>query len=242
MKHILLLFCTIITLFSKPILLEKEYKISYGILGELGIAKAKIEVYNDQYTITMHAYTTGIAKFLSQNKQETYKSTGTVINNQYIPKYYSKLVTNNKKYRFKEYNFDHIKKQVTEKKTTKKLKNAIWEEENETQTLNFYAQNDILSLFFNLKYFISNLPQKNQKTYYAIGANKENGKVDINILEKQKLKVFINQKIFSSPKGELYISLDKNGLCDEALLKDVLLFGDIKAKSITKDILNEKSK
>jgi hypothetical protein len=42
------------------------------------------------------------------------------------------------------------------------------------------------------------------------------------------LLVNINQKIFSSSKGELIIVLAKDGLCQKATLKDVSFFGDIR--------------
>lgn len=238
MRFIFIFLFFIQVLNATSFTLQKEYEISYGIFGELGIATAKVVVDDsNQYTITMHAKTTGIAKFLSQNKQETYTSKGIFQNEKFIPDYFSKLVTNDKKYRLKEYSFDHINQKVTETKTTKQL-NTIEKnsnEEKETQILEYYAPNDILSLFFNLKQFIINLPKGNEHTFFAVGANKDNGKVDVEVLEKQNLKVFINQKIFSSPRGELYITLDKDGLCDTAILKDVLLFGDIKAQSINQD-------
>ena len=42
--------------------------------------------------------------------------------------------------------------------------------------------------------------------------------------------VFINQPIFSSSRGELHLSLNERGYADRAVLKDVLLFGDIRAR------------
>ena len=44
--------------------------------------------------------------------------------------------------------------------------------------------------------------------------------------------VFINQPIFSSSRGELHLSLNERGYADRAVLKDVLLFGDIRARLV----------
>ena len=44
--------------------------------------------------------------------------------------------------------------------------------------------------------------------------------------------VFINQPIFSSSRGELHLSLNERDYADRAVLKDVLLFGDIRARLV----------
>ena len=44
--------------------------------------------------------------------------------------------------------------------------------------------------------------------------------------------VFINQPIFSSSRGELHLGLNERGYADRAVLKDVLLFGDIRARLV----------
>ena len=235
MKTILLLFFAFLSLFEQNLHLEKHYSISYGVLGELGIATASVTIdSSNKYTIKMEAKTTGVAKFLSQNKQEIYISRGVVIDNKFVPDFYSKLVTNNVKHRLKEYTFNHKNKKIIESRSTKKLDKTTktWEEDTSNEPLEYYAPNDILSLFFNLKEIVKNLPSGIEHTFYAVGANKDDGKVNVEVLEKNDLKVFINQKIFSSPRGELYITLDKDGLCDKATLKDLLLFGDVRAVSL----------
>jgi len=47
------------------------------------------------------------------------------------------------------------------------------------------------------------------------------------------LIVFINQKIFASKRGELYLDLNDDGICTKAVLKDVIFFGDIRGKLIS---------
>ncbi|MDP3292949.1 MAG: DUF3108 domain-containing protein, partial [Sulfuricurvum sp.] len=77
--------------------------------------------------------------------------------------------------------------------------------------------------------------------------NKKDGRIDINFPRDEALtqmqekldikqgdfvKVVLNDRIFSSAQGELLINLDEQGLCEKAILEDVLLFGDIVGKRI----------
>jgi len=73
------------------------------------------------------------------------------------------------------------------------------------------------------------------------GADTKTGTTDVNFkghgagADKQASAiyvVFINQPIFSSSRGELHLSLNERGDADRAVLKDVLLFGDIRARLV----------
>jgi len=46
------------------------------------------------------------------------------------------------------------------------------------------------------------------------------------------LKVILNDRIFASAQGELLINLGRDGLCDKAILEDVLFFGDVVGKRV----------
>ncbi len=91
------------------------------------------------------------------------------------------------------------------------------------------------------------MKSRQNQVLYAIGANKNNGRIDVVFpkgeeIEKLKkeleieegifVKVVLNDRIFSSANGELLINLDQDGLCEKAILEDVLLFGDIVGKRI----------
>ena len=72
-----------------------------------------------------------------------------------------------------------------------------------------------------------------EKVLYAVGANKKDGSLHVKYLgqngdEKEYLAI-LNEPIFASKDGALHVSLDADGLCSRAVLKDVLLFGDIRA-------------
>ena len=241
--------------------IDVSYDVSYGIFGKLGIAKASINFNENTYFIKVNAKATGMAKFLSNGKEEIYTSTGTIEGNTFIPKTYTKFSKNNSKKVKKIYTFDYENNNVTVEKIRNKLTTVTknhtfggkiesttqtkWVEERSNDKLKYFAPNDLLSLFFNIKQAIPNFNKGNNYRLKAVGANKNNGYINIIIPNGKKYKTLeedlgikssekfiaqINQKIFSSKKGELYISLNKHGICDKAVLKDVVMFGDIVGK------------
>ena len=222
-----------------------KYAVKFGVFGEIGVADATLikDKAKKTYEITLDAKTTGLTNFISGNRREYFHSKGKIVAGMLVPDIYTHEVNRNKngKERIdrKTFTFDHANSAVNLKreKGYKGEKLEITADEN----LGYYAANDLLSLFFNF----SKLQHSSNKFYTtAVGAKNENGRIDIVIpQDKQKTAVqnelgtefdpyivFINQKIFSSSKGELYLSLDENGYANKAILKDVLLFGDIKAE------------
>lgn len=213
------------------------YEVSYGIFQTMGIADARFETREDNtYSIRIEARTTGIAKILSNNRVEIYESHGSVINGQLVPKKYIKIRRTDSKKMTKIYTFNHVDRIV--------LRENIDSDEWEKVKHDYYASEDILSLFFNVKQYMK---LRQNQVLYAIGANKNNGRIDVVFpkgqeIEKLKqeletdggifVKVILNDKIFSSANGELLINLDDDGLCEKAILEDVLLFGDIVGKRV----------
>lgn len=264
-KIILLIIMCTLTLFASTKEIQATYKVSYGIFSKLGIANASLKIIDKkQYHIKIEAKATGIAKFLSSGKKEVYESYGTIKNNLFIPNKFIKLSQNNYKKRLKTYTFDYINNKVLvhEKKDEKKrFYNHEFEQEiklikdEKKFDLDYFAKDDILSLFFNLNKKIASFNQGNSYELMAVGANKSKGIINIEIPQnkefykldkaldsKEKIKfiAYINQKIFSSKRGELFIAMNEHGFCSKALLKDVLLFGDIKGEMINFEIKGNK--
>jgi hypothetical protein len=46
------------------------------------------------------------------------------------------------------------------------------------------------------------------------------------------MTVIIHQKIFASNRGELMLAIGKDGIVEKAVLKDLVMFGDLVAKRI----------
>jgi hypothetical protein len=236
MKKIILVLLLLAQMLNAKVL-SATYEVSYGIFQAMGIADARFEIKDDQtYAIQIEARTTGIAKLLSNNRVETYESYGTVKNGRLIPQKFVQIRQTNSKKSITTYTFDHLNKVVFKDK----VKN-----ENRDKTKNdFYASEDILTLFFNIGMYAKG--HENQ-VMYAIGGNGKDGRIDVefpkgndlkamqNELKMEDgdfLKVILNDRIFSSANGELLINLGSDGLCDKAVLEDVLLFGDIVGKRV----------
>lgn len=260
MKKLFLLLSLSIILQAQTI--TAQYKVSYGIFSNLGLADANFTIKDDNYHLIIKAYATGVAKFLSNNKQEIYESIGKVRNQILIPSKFIKTTQNSNKLKRRTYTFDHINKKIQNRTY---LKETVQEfdtdfnvvskeiENNSTSTLKFFSSNDILSLFFNLKTIIPNFKIEKSHTLSAVGGNKKkDGEIIIEIPKEEKKIIlndslniksdikfiaYINEKIFSSKEGELFVSLNKDYICNKAVLKDVFFFGDIVGELVKYDKL-----
>lgn len=212
--------------------LSATYDVSYGIFKKLGTAEARYETKEDNtYSIKIEARTEGLAKVLTNNRVETYESYGSIVDGYLVPQKYIKIRQTDSKKSIRIYTFDHPKKIV--------WRENIQSDEWKKVRHDFYAPEDVLSLFFNVK---NHIKSQEDRPFYVIGGNKKDGRIDVVFpknealsemkkrLETQNgdfLKVILNDRIFSSANGELLINLGNDGLCDKAVLEDVLFFGDV---------------
>lgn len=238
--------------------LQNSYKVSFGLFGTVGYADTYLKKQSDKYQIKVKVKTKGMAKFISNNRREVYESFGEIKDGSLLPLEYKKTKTTNRYTKIKRYVFDHENKKVTLYKESVyyDVKNELLNDEyvfNNTkkdektkEVYKFYAKNDILSLYFNLINEIKEA-QKDNFTFKAVGAKENNGLIEIikpkagelasmkkfmNLEKDHFLKVIINQDIFTSSKGEMLINIDDKNICSKAILKDVLLFGDIIATKV----------
>ena len=131
--------------------LDVSYKVSFGILGQMGISDAHLETKGDKYTIDIKMKATGLAKILSKNRKERHISKGHVVNGLYISDSYKVIKSYGKKHIEKLYTIDHKKKKVKKEYLSKK-NGKITKEEH--MVLDFYSKNDLLTLYFNLSKMI----------------------------------------------------------------------------------------
>ncbi len=240
MYKIIYIVLLLFTQIASAKVLSATYEVSYGIFQTMGVAQTEFQQNDDDtYRIYVSAKTTGIAKFLSSNRVEIYESRGIVKDGKLIPAVFVKTRQTNSNKRVKTYTFDHANKVVS----TQTIETKKGQSHTENGQNDYYAQEDFLSLFFNLK----NYTKQSNYTFYAIGGNKKDGRIDalypknkeldkikkaLNMVEGTFLKVILNDRIFASRNGELLINLDAEGLCEKAVLEDVLLFGDIVGKRV----------
>jgi hypothetical protein len=224
--------------------LDVSYKVSFGMLGQMGISDAHLETKGDKYTIEIQMKATGLAKTLSKNRKERHISKGHVVDGLYISDSYKVIKSYGKKYIEKLYTIDHEKKSV-KKAYVKKSQNKITSEGH--TVLDFYSENDLLTLYFNLPKMITDRSKATIYEFSAVGAERQGGKVEVRIPKESELKEYkktlgegdywymtaiIYQKIFASNKGELMLAVGKDGITQKAVLKDLMMFGDLVAERI----------
>ena len=224
--------------------LDVEYKVSFGILGELGVSHARLETHGNKYSISIDAKATGIAKSLSRDRKEKHLSEGFIRNGIYHAKSYTMEVTYGEKRRVKYYTIDHRTKSVTKKKQTYEKGKLVSES---TEKLDFYSSDDLLTLYFNLSKYLGKNPKEGKHTFRAVGAEKQRGKVEVYLPASKELSDYIDQlgegeyryltaviyqKIFDSNKGELMLAIGSDGITQKAVLKDLIMFGDLEAERV----------
>ncbi len=228
----LLLFFTAVFAETGVRTLKAEYAISYAIFGKIGKADALLRVEQDRYSAVISAQATGVAKLMSNRRVERYQSNGKIVNGRLVPLIFTTLTLKGKHYRAEHrFLFDHKAKIITEiSDITDRSVNKHTEKKHD-----YYAQDDILTLFFNLRFYLKNRCKSGQCTLTAVGANEKDGRVDITALGENNFKVVLHRRIFASKQGEMKIHINEIGICDKSLLKDVVFFGDVKSE-VTKII------
>ncbi len=220
--------------------MRADYDVSYGILGKIGTAHCRLEVDHGTYMIEVEVESTGLAKFLSHDRKERYRSTGLIQKGKLVPKIFAKERQSSQRDEDKKYFFDHKAKSI---KVMESLKRSGKSSAKVTM-LPYYAPNDILTLFFNLDAMTKDSNLKQWLRLSAVGARKQDGAIDIKLPDEQEkreyqeilgigthlLMVALNQQIFSSKEGLFVIHIDKHGVCDRFVLKDVLLGGDLEGR------------
>lgn len=220
--------------------IKANYNVSYGIFGQIGIAKAILVKDKKKYSIDIHLEATGLAKVLSGDRKERHLSKGHMEHGLMVSDLYQVIRTHGNRVVIKEYHIDHKRKKVI--KTHQKFKQGKLVS-NKSAVLDFYAKNDLLTLYFNLDSAIKEKRKPSTYVFKAVGAEKQNGKVTVMIPKKSDLPMYFNelgndsqwyataiihQQIFTSQDGRLLLGVAKDGITNQAVLKDVIFFGDIK--------------
>lgn len=226
--------------------IEAHYRVSFGVIGEIGKARAHLEREGDRYRIEVVGEATGIAKALSKNRKEKQVSQGHIREGLLVPDSYSVIRSFGNKVITKVYTIDHENQSVEQLNEKMEDNKLVWKE---SKVLDFYADNDLLTLYFNINTLIPEKEKKATYTFRAVGAEKQQGSVEVIVPGRDEradyekylgkgaawyLTAIIHQKIFSSSKGELILSIDEAGITQKAMLKDVVMFGDILAERVQK--------
>ncbi|BCD67649.1 DUF3108 domain-containing protein [Nitratiruptor sp. YY09-18] len=223
--------------------IKAKYAVTFGLFGKVATADALLVKKDGNYSIIIDVQSHGLAKMLSHNRREHYESRGQIKNGLFVPHEFVKVKQTTKRRDEKRYIFDHMHKNIMAIED----KNKYGHFHSHTKhLLNYYAKDDLLTLYFNLKKYLK--PNRYRYKFYAVGGNEKNGEVDIEVLKNPGrikkilkvdglyLRVLLNQKIFASKKGELYVVEGEDGIATKGLLKDVIMFGDIIGSLVSKSI------
>jgi len=236
-----------------------EYDIDFSVAGT--VAKATIEKVQEgeNYTITLQARAVGIAANMTQNREEAYISQGKIVGSEYIPDVLVVVRKRDDKEKYIVYRFDHDK-QIVHKDTAvlEQLRSQsldianmrIVKSEKEVFSSSYvkhdyYAKNDIVSLFFNSGYYISAMDAGERKKLRAVGIKTEEGNLMVSLPTKgividnmgasdthgkNLFGVALKREIFEKGEGELMVKLDADGFPSRAVMNDVALYGDVVGK------------
>ena len=237
----------LIILFSMFILnieaktIKVDYKVEFGIMGEIGVAHAKLTKTKKNYEIDIKLETMGMTKVLSGDRREEHISKGHIENGILVSDMYQIIKSHGSKASNRVYTIDHNLKKVT-RKDKKWKRGKLYK--NRTKVMKIYSKDDLLTLYFNLDKYIEDKNISEDYHFSAVGAEIQKGFVDIHIPKPNEMEEYkellgdngawyaraiVYQKIFSSSKGELFLSIGDDGITKKAVLKDLILFGDIRA-------------
>ena len=217
MKKLIIL---IIAVLGYSFSMSATYSAKYGWFGTVGIAKGYFEKNATNYKITTYSQITKFIDF-----QNYHISQGIIKNNILIPLNYKNIIIRGDEKYILIYKFDYKNRKIYKLK----YKNGKFIYK---RVLDFFANNDILSLYFNLPKIMT----KNKETFKAIGGERHTGRVDVEILSKgkiTKIKANLYNKIFAGDKGILFLDIKtSNWVTLKGVVKNVLKIGDLKGKLV----------
>ena len=235
LNKLILFWIVLLSTFIHAKDLHIKYEISFGIFGKVGGALAHLHTDKNSYGIEIEGEATGLAKNMSGGRKEIHTSKGSLKNGLFISNTYQVTKLYKGKKSQKRYSINHKTKKVTKKYIKSQNGKTFYTNQ---RVLAFYSTNDLLTLYFNIASLITNREKQAIYNFQAVGAEKQNGVVKIVVPAlSQKanywnISAIIHQKIFASNQGELQLYIDKDGITQKAILKDVLLFGDITVKRV----------
>ncbi len=230
--------------FASARMTHLDYKATFGIFGTVGTIKNRLIQNTETYEIDTKVTLAGLAKVLMGGQTEHYVSKGHIKEGLMVSDFYQMTSQKRDKKVIKEYRIDHLKKSVT-KRVRKWRKEKLVEDH--TERLKFYAEDDLLTLYFNLGNAVKQKPKGNTYLFKSVGLEKQNGEVQITVPDDMQTaeykkdlgkdgeiyaKALIHQKNFRKKKGDILLSVAQDGFIQRSVIKDILFYGDAKLERI----------
>ncbi len=240
------LFLAFVFIFFTPLLHAKElaadYRVEFGIFGQVGKAHATLTSDEKYYMLDANVSAEGIAKAVTDDLKERHISKGHISNGYLVTDMYQMIKSFGPYTSTTIYRVDHKKKRVTRRYKKWKYDQQII---NKTEILDYYGEDDLMTLFLNLPAHIKEKQRPKKYQFIVVGEDRKNGRVDItipteNTLEQMKSvvgesqegdwysRVVMHRKLYHSKQGELDVRIGKEGLVEKAVLKDLIFFGDVR--------------
>ena len=235
-KKILLIILLSTSIFASTKVIN--YDAKFGIFGTVGKLTNTITKTKHTYTIKTRLTLTGLAKSLFGGQTGNYISKGFIRNGLFITTQYKSIERYNETKTVSTYYINHKRRYVT--KDFKEYKKAKLVKHTKKR-LNFYAKDDLLTLYFNMDKNVKMRKSGKRYIFKVVGLEKQNGNVQITIPSKSQYssyksdlgdtanwyaKALIYQKNFKKKKGDILLSVSRDGNIKKAIIKDVILYGD----------------
>ena len=246
MLRITSLFITFLFILFSPTLnaknIEADYSVAFGMFGQVGKVHASLTSDDKYYMLDANVSAVGIARAVTDDLKERHISKGHIINGLLVTDMYQMIKSFGHYTSTTIYRVNHKKKKVTRQYKKWKYDKQIT---NETDRLDYYGKDDMMTLFLNLPKHIKQKYTPKKYQFKAIGADRKNGRVDITIPSQNDLehmknllgegkegdwysRVVMHRKLYHSKQGELEVKIGKEGLVEKAVLKDLIFFGDVR--------------
>ena len=98
----------------------------------------------------------------------------------------------------------------------------------------YYAEDDIVSLYFNSADYLSEMKEGESKAIHAVGIKgnkREKGAVAITKLA-ESFSISIDEEIFEEGGGTLYVTQDADVFPRHVQMKNLMFFGNVEGKRI----------
>ncbi len=211
----------IIAVLAYSFSMQATYEARFGWFGVVAKATGYFEKNQTSYIIKTFTKTT---KFI--NFKNYHISKGRIINGILVPLTYENIIIRGDNKFNLIFTFDYLHKKIY--KTKYKNGKFIYK-----RTLEYFANNDILSLYFNLPLIM----KKNKQTFKAVGGDRHTGRIDVEILKKGKIikiKANLYNKIFVGDKGVVYLDINSsNWVTIDGIVKHVLKIGNLKGRLVS---------
>lgn len=246
LKSILIFASIFSMLYAKN--MTADYRVEFGIVGTVGQVHTHYSDTKNHYVIDTNLSAVGtLANMMTHHLKERHICKGIITHSgQRIATSYEMKKTFGKYKTNTLYTVDNKKKKVIKSyKMWEKKGNIYVQISQYSYTLNYYAVDDMVTLFLNLNRYIKNKEKPAHYRLKAVGADKMNGRVDITIPDKERKKsmlrllgqakkgewlmnLIMHRQLYSSKQGELMVRMGKDSTIEKAVLKDLIFFGDVR--------------